>query len=104
MSIPSVTGPLSSASLPSGTVATPTAPAAAEPSGFAKVLRGLGDQVEQGEKFMHDAKHSIERGNLSAAQLLAIQEGVYRYGVAVDLTSKVVAEATNGLKTIVQAQ
>lgn len=103
MSISSVSGPSSAATLPSA--ADAPAPASSEaPSAFARVLRGLGEQVEQGEKLVRDAKHAALHGNLGQAQLLAIQEGVYRYGLTVDLTTKVVAEATSGLKTIVQAE
>lgn len=73
-----------------------------EPSPFAKLLRGLGGEVDRGETMM---KGFLRGGaDLGADQLLALQAGVYRYGVAVDLSAKLVDRATTGLKTVVQGQ
>ncbi len=40
--------------------------------------------------------------DLEPGALLALQAGVYRYGEAVDLASKLVDRATSGVKTVVQ--
>jgi hypothetical protein len=43
-------------------------------------------------------------GTLDAAELIALQAGVYRYSEAVDLAAKLIDHATSGLKTVVQGQ
>ncbi|MDB4943582.1 MAG: hypothetical protein JWP97_3116 [Labilithrix sp.] len=74
-----------------------------EPSPFAKVLRNLGKQVDQGEKAVHRA---VDGGgkDLGPSELLALQAGVYRYSEAVDLTAKLIDRATSGVKTVLQGQ
>ena len=62
------------------------------PSPFARVLRGLGKEVDGGGK------------DLSSAELLALQAGVYRYSEAVDLSAKLIDRATSGIKTVLQGQ
>ena len=73
-----------------------------EPSSFAKILRGLGKEVDRGETFMRHAIHGAN--GASQSDLLALQAGVYRYSEAVDLASKLVDRATSGLKTVIQGQ
>jgi len=41
---------------------------------------------------------------MDPADLIALQAGVYRYGEAVDLASRLIDRVTSGVKTIVQAQ
>lgn len=72
-----------------------------EPSPFAKVLRGLGNEVDRGEKMV---RHALHGGDLGPGELLALQAGVYRYSEAVDLSAKLVDRATNGVKTVIQGQ
>lgn len=89
--------------------AGPTAPTAAVavveegPSPFARVLRGLGREVDRGEKVV---RRAIEGGgkDLGPGDLLALQAGVYRYSEAVDLSAKLVDRATSGVKTVLQGQ
>ncbi len=73
------------------------------PSAFARILQGLGREVEHGEKV---TRRAIEGGgkDLGPAELLALQAGVYRYSEAVDLSSKLVDRATSGVKTVLQGQ
>jgi hypothetical protein len=73
-----------------------------EPSPFAKLVAGLGDEVNKGERTMMQAIHG--GGAMGPEQLLALQAGVYRYSEAVDLAAKLVDRASNGLKTVVQGQ
>lgn len=73
-----------------------------EPSPFAKILAGLGREVDRGEGLVDKAVHGgKELGNV---ELLALQAGVYRYSEAVDLTAKLVDRATSGVKTVIQGQ
>ena len=72
-------------------------------SAFAKVLQGLGREVDRGEKVVRKA---IEGGgkDLGPGELLALQAGVYRYSEAVDLSAKLVDRTTSGVKTVLQGQ
>jgi hypothetical protein len=75
------------------------------PAPFARLLERLGREVEQGEALVRSAIHMPNSGkNLDPADLIALQAGVYRYGEAVDLASRLVDRATASVKTIVQAQ
>lgn len=84
---------------------TESPPAAASsddaPSPFARILRGLGREVDRGEHMVRNALHG---GDLGPGELLALQAGVYRYSEAVDLSAKLVDRATNGVKTVIQGQ
>lgn len=73
------------------------------PSPFARLLRGLGREVDRGERLM---KRAIEGGGkeLGSGELLALQAGVYRYSEAVDLSAKLVDRASTGVKTVLQGQ
>jgi hypothetical protein len=84
------------------TAPPPEAKATHEPSPFAKLVAGLGDEVNRGEHTMMQAIHG--GGAMGPEQLLALQAGVYRYSEAVDLAAKLVDRASNGLKTVVQGQ
>jgi hypothetical protein len=90
-------------SKPATTVQPPTT--VVQPSPFAQLLRGLGREVSHGEAVMRGALGvSRAGGTLDAAELIALQAGVYRYSEAVDLAAKLIDHATTGLKTIVQGQ
>jgi hypothetical protein len=73
------------------------------PSPFARILHGLSNEVDRGEKV---TRRAIEGGgkDLGPGELLALQAGVYRYSEAVDLASKLVDRATSGVKTVLQGQ
>ncbi len=73
------------------------------PSPFARVLRGLGREVDHGEKVV---RRAIDGGgkDLGSGELLALQAGVYRYSEAVDLSAKLIDRATSGIKTVLQGQ
>lgn len=73
-----------------------------QPSPFARLVRGLGIEVQRGEALVHHAVDSASGGDLDPAQLIALQAGVYRYAEAVDLASRLVDHATSGLKTVIQ--
>jgi hypothetical protein len=78
--------------------------AAGEPDGpgaFAKVLEGL----DAGERFMKETNQTLDRGGaLLPAELLRIQAGVYHFSMTVEVTSRVVQGAVNGVKTVLQGQ
>lgn len=69
-------------------------------SSFERLLRGLGSEIEQGERAIRTAQRAS--ANLDAAELIALQAGIYRYSEAVDLAAKLVDRATNGVRTILQ--
>lgn len=73
------------------------------PSPFERLLRGLGTEIDRGER----AVRSATRGggaDLAPSELLALQAGVYRYSEAVDLAAKLVDRGTSGVKTVLQGQ
>lgn len=75
------------------------------PSPFARILHGLGREVERGEMLVRRATNSAAAGQeMGNMDLLALQAGVYRYSEAVDLSAKLVDRATNGVKTVLQGQ
>jgi hypothetical protein len=80
---------------------TPLKTESDEPSPFARVLRGLGKEIDNGEKV---TKRAIDGGgkDLGPGELLALQAGVYRYGEVVDLASRLVDRATSNVKTVLQ--
>jgi len=73
------------------------------PSPFARILRGLGREVDHGERVV---RRAIDGGgkDLGPGELLALQAGVYRYSEAVDLSAKLIDRATSGVKTVLQGQ
>jgi hypothetical protein len=72
-------------------------------SPFARILHGLGREVDRGERLVRRATASGGQ-DLGPSELLALQAGVYRYSEAVDLSAKLVDRATNGVKTVLQGQ
>jgi hypothetical protein len=96
--------------LPPPTAAASDAPSAKppapshpeEPSAFGRLVRGLGTEVQRGEALVHHAIASASGADLDPGQLIALQAGVYRYSEAVDMASRLVENATTGLKTVIQ--
>jgi hypothetical protein len=79
--------------------------AADEPSPFARILRGLGREVDRGENLVKRAISGPNGGqDMGNVELLALQAGVYRYSEAVDLSAKLVDRAASGVKTVLQGQ
>jgi hypothetical protein len=74
------------------------------PSPFAKILHGLGREVDRGEALVRRATGGGGGQDLGNVELLALQAGVYRYSEAVDLSAKLVDRATSGVKTVLQGQ
>lgn len=72
-------------------------------SPFARVLRGLGREVDRGEHLVRKVTGAGGQ-DLGPAELLALQAGVYRYSEAVDLSAKLVDRASSGVKTVLQGQ
>ena len=82
--------------------APPTEPPAeiAEPgpSAFERLLRAVGARIEEGERIVADAKSGYT--SLDAAELIALQAGIYRYSEAIDLSAKLVDRATSAVRTV----
>jgi hypothetical protein len=72
------------------------------PSPFARIVRGLGREVDRGEVLMRRAMSG--GSEMGTGELLALQAGVYRYSEAVDLSAKLVDRASSGVKTVLQGQ
>jgi hypothetical protein len=70
-------------------------------SQFSQTLANLGKRVDAGESWMRRAM-SPASGAFGAAELIALQAGIYRYTEAVELLGKLVDRATSGLKTVLQ--
>jgi hypothetical protein len=70
---------------------------------FAVVLRGLGHDLDDGERAMHRATASwTPSSEWNAGDLLALQAGAYRYSEILDVASRFVDRAASGIKTILQ--
>jgi hypothetical protein len=80
----------------------PTPQDADGPSAFASVLQSLGGEMRRGESLMRSALGGARGGALGPGELIALQAGIYRYGEAVDLASRLVDRATSAVKTVVQ--
>ncbi|MEI9941213.1 MAG: hypothetical protein WDO69_28680 [Pseudomonadota bacterium] len=79
--------------------AAPKARAREGESGFVRVMRGLGREIDVGEARTAGA---ARLQNYDAGTLIALQVGIYRYTEAVDLASKIVDRATNAVRTVLQ--
>jgi hypothetical protein len=103
---------------PSAEASSPSTPEA--PSAFAMVLQGIGREVQHGESLVRSAlsaarggvgasngaggTNGTNGGSMGPGELIALQAGVYRYGEAVDLASRLVDRATSSVKTVLQGQ
>jgi hypothetical protein len=73
--------------------------------GFDRLLRGLGEELDRGERLAEGAIHGGGAGaTMSPGQLIALQAGIYRYSEAVDLVSKLVDRAGQAVRTTLQSQ
>lgn len=72
------------------------------PDTFGRILREVGAQVDRGERLMQAAV-SGRGGPTGAAELIALQAGIYRYTELVALTSKFVDRAANAVRTTLQS-
>lgn len=75
-----------------------------EPSSgtFHRILLAVGAQVDRGEGLIRGVVAG-QGGAMSAAELIALQAGIYRYTELVDLTSKFVDRAANAVRTTLQS-
>jgi hypothetical protein len=81
----------------------PHDPAHGSASAFAAVLQSLAHEVQGGESLARSALGAARAGRaLGPAELIALQAGIYRYGDAVDLASRLVDRATAAVKTVMQ--
>lgn len=97
--------PIQPATKPAQRPLAPPTSTTPEPSPFARLLSGLGHEVNRGEAMMKGAIAASRSGcDLDASELLALQAGVYRYSEAVDLAAKLVDRTSSGVKTVLQGQ
>ncbi len=83
-------------------VASP-APAAPGGSAFANLLQSLAGEIHKGELLTRSALGAGRVGQtIGPAELIALQAGIYRYGEAVDLASRLVDRATGAVRTVLQ--
>ena len=68
------------------------------PSGFERLLQALSSNIEAGERIVADAKSGYT--SLDAAELIALQAGIYRYSEAIDLSAKLVDRVTSAVRTV----
>ena len=83
-------------------VEAPKASAAAPSERFASVLGSLGREIDRGEKLVDQASRGGGK-DYGAAELIALQAGIYRYTEAVDLAAKLIDRAANAVKTTLQS-
>lgn len=72
------------------------------PGAFQRILHSVGAEVDRGERMIQGVV-SGRAGSLGAAELIALQAGIYRYTELVDLTSKFVDRAANAVRTTLQS-
>jgi hypothetical protein len=83
--------------------ASATDATAQPPSAFAGLLQSLAREVHRGESLTRSALGVASAGQaMGPAELIALQAGIYRYGEAVDLASRLIDRATGAVKTVVQ--
>jgi hypothetical protein len=102
IAFPSEMGPPSTAAAPMPASApAPVGGPPKAPSEFARLMGHLGRTLDQGERTVERAAHG--GSGLGAAELLALQSGIYRYVELVDLTTKLVDRAVGAVKTTLQS-
>jgi hypothetical protein len=74
----------------------------AEPEQFGRLLRHLAREIDRGEAIVTAGAHA-GYAQRDAAELIALQAGIYRYSEAVDLTVKLVDRAATATKTILES-
>jgi len=94
--------PLSDARRTSPSARLPEPNTAVSPGAFQRVLVAVGAEVDRGERLIQGVV-SGRAGSLGAAELIALQAGIYRYTELVDLTSKFVDRAANAVRTTLQS-
>jgi hypothetical protein len=79
-------------------------PPAGEPaSAFAQLLQSLGREIHRGESLTRSALGAAGGARaIGPGELIALQAGIYRYGEAVDLASRLIDRATSAVKTVLQ--
>jgi type III secretion system YscI/HrpB-like protein len=90
------------ASPPASGVDGAMTPAKPEPGPFSKVFARAVQAANANENRLQEITHSGKAPPLAPEELLALQADVSRYGATVDLTSKVVAQGTQGIQTVLK--
>jgi hypothetical protein len=66
------------------------------------VLVGLATEIDRGERLL-EGVITARAARLGAAELIALQAGIYRYTEVVDLTAKLVDRAAGAVRTVLQS-
>ncbi len=82
---------------------TPEVKPVAPKTSFTDLVTRVGRSLDNGERQLRRVEQSAG-ADLSSAELIALQAGIYRYSEAVDLCAKLIDRATSGVKTVVQGQ
>jgi predicted NBD/HSP70 family sugar kinase len=67
---------------------------------FRQLLKSIGAEIDRGERLL--ASIAAGPGDIDAAELIAVQAGIYRWGEAVDLTAKLVDRAGSAVRVTLQ--
>jgi hypothetical protein len=78
-----------------------SAPAGESSPSFQELAEKMGKQIDRGERLIRRVTHG--GAGLDAAQLIALQAGIYRYSEALELASKVVERTADSAKTVLQS-
>jgi hypothetical protein len=80
-------------------------PAKVEKSPFTVAMQTMVEDLERGQGALDKLINGSLRGRaFSQTELLALQASMYKYSQELDLTSKVLEKATNGLKDTLKTQ
>jgi hypothetical protein len=98
--------PISKLPEPPAPIPAQVAPAGEGPSAFGVLLQSLAGEIRRGESLTRSALSMPALAGaghaMGPAELIALQAGIYRYGEAVDLASRLVDRVTGAVKTVVQ--
>ena len=104
MSFPPITVHREPGAAASAAIAPTSPPEAPRGPSFQSVLKHAAEDLAEGERFMRQALRVSRRQDVSPAQLVAIQAGVYRYGQELELAGRLVDKATSAVRTTLQSQ
>ena len=103
--VPPVGQPSAAVATPSTSTSTTTTTTSSPESVFARLLHAVGSEIDRGEGAVGAAIRGARGGrDVSTVELIALQAQIYRYVEVVDLASKLVDRAGNGLRTLLQGQ
>jgi hypothetical protein len=94
--------PVPAAESPARVTRAAALPVGEPASAFAELVQSLGREIQRGESLTRSALGAGGARAIGPGELIALQAGIYRYGEAVDLASRLVDRATSAVKTVLQ--